>query len=644
MNFNQFAFEKFGNFVSRRDKYLKIKYKLRSAHIFKPYEEYVSEAIAISITGAVATLVIGTIIGIAITSMVDLPPLMLNNPTLAEFFRFFTPYKDYILIALTGVFSSIILMGLIYSIFMIYPSAKASVRKVKIDTQLPSTVTYMYALSKGETNIIEVIRSIAELSNVYGEISHEFAIVLRDTELLGADFMTALRNLQMSTPSPSFSQFIGNLITLTDNGGDITEFLEIQIDSYRRKTKSEHSLFLDMLGMIAESYVTGFVAAPLFILIVAVTLGAMKGSMTWLLMSMTYVIIPFSSIGFIFLIDLMLPKDEQIIGSLSLKRVKEFVGLRMDEMPADNEQELFDEYEKSKKRLHYLNIIKNPLNAFRKEPALCFYISIPAAVIALAIPVLSDPDTVFSGYAKAFGYLTDYILLAVAIALLPYIMFYEVQAHKMRKIERAIPDFLKNLSIINETGVSLSESLRILLRSESGALRLHIEGMYTDISWGASTKEAFTRFANKLKINMLSRLTALITKASESSGDIREVLDIASVDTNINLQLKKDKFTNMLIYVIIIYITFLVYLYIVHTLALSFLPQMAAAGKAGGGFVRNFELAFYNVYFYHTVLIQGFFSGMMAGVLGEGDPRLGFKHSLIMMLIAFISFKVLVVG
>jgi len=295
MNFNQFAFDKFGNFVSHHDSYLKTRGRLRSAHIFKPYEEYVSEAIAISIIAAIATLIIGTIIGIIITTLVELPPLMLYNPGAAEFLRFFTPYKDYILIALTGVFSSVVLMGLIYSVFMIYPSAKANIRKVKIETQLPSTITYMYALSKGETNIIEIIRSIAELSNVYGEISHEFAIVLRDTELLGADFMTALKNLQMSTPSPSFSQFIGNLITLIDNGGDVPEFLEIQIDSYRRKTKSEHSLFLDMLGMIAESYVTGFVAAPLFILIVAVTLGAMKGSMTGLLLSMTYVIIPFSS-------------------------------------------------------------------------------------------------------------------------------------------------------------------------------------------------------------------------------------------------------------------------------------------------------------------------------------------------------------
>ncbi|MBC2699356.1 MAG: hypothetical protein HF976_13450 [ANME-2 cluster archaeon] len=644
MNFNQFAFDKFGNFVSHHDRYLKTRGQLRSAHIFKPYEEYISEAIAISIIAAIATLIIGTIIGIIITTLVDLPPLMLYNPGAAEFLRFFTPYKDYILIVLTGVVSSVVLMGLIYSVFMIYPSAKANIRKVKIETQLPSTITYMYALSKGETNIIEIIRSIAELSNVYGEISHEFAIVLRDTELLGADFMTALKNLQMSTPSPSFSQFIGNLITLIDNGGDIPEFLEIQIDSYRRKTKSEHSLFLDMLGMIAESYVTGFVAAPLFILIVAVTLGAMKGSMTGLLLSMTYVIIPFSSIAFIFLIDLMLPKDEQIIGSLSLKKVKKFVGLRVAEIPAGNEQELFDEYEKAKKRLYYLNIIKHPLNAFHKEPALSFYISIPAAIVALAIPTLSNQDTLSSGYAQAFAYLTDYILLAVIIALIPYIVFYEIRAYKMRKIERAIPHFLKNLSIINETGVSLSESLRILLRSESGALRFHIERMYTDISWGASTKEAFTRFANKLKINMLSRLTALITKASESSGDIREVLDIASIDTNINLQLKKDKFTNMLIYVIIIYVTFLVYLYIVHTLATSFLPQMAAAGQVGGGFVRNFDLAFYEVYFYHTVLIQGFFSGMMAGVLGEGDPRLGFKHSLIMMLIAFASFKILVIG
>ena len=238
--------------------------KLRSAHIFKPYEEYVSEAIVTSLITAALGLVLGGIIGIIIVTWVYIPSLVVYDPGLAEFLRIFTPYKEIIALSVISTLFFILVGGMTYSIFMIYPSFKSSIRKVNIDTQLPHAVMYMYALSRGETNIIEIIRSVATLPNVYGEVSKEFAKILRDMELLGIDFMTALRNLQNETPSQNLSELLGNLITLIDNGGEITDFFAMQIENSRVKTKSEHGLFLDMLGMIAEGYVTGFVAGPLF--------------------------------------------------------------------------------------------------------------------------------------------------------------------------------------------------------------------------------------------------------------------------------------------------------------------------------------------------------------------------------------------
>ncbi|VVB96055.1 Type II secretion system (T2SS), protein F [uncultured archaeon] len=643
MNFSQFALAKFGNFVKRHNNYLIIRGKLRSAHIFKPYEEYVSEALIVSLIVAISGLIIGLVVGIILAGRINIPPMLVYDPDVARILNIFSPFKKYTLIALVGIVGSAFLGGIVYTIFMIYPSFQASIRKVKIDTQLPYAVMYMYALSRGETNIIEIIRSVAELPNVYGEISNEFAMILRDSELLGIDFMNALRNLQKETPSQNLNQFLGNLITLIDNGGDVTDFLEIQIDNYRTKTKSEHTLFLDMLGMIAETYVTGFVAGPLFMIIVAATLGSMKGSMTFLLMGLTYAVLPFGSIGFVLVVDMMLPKDEQVIGTLNLRKVAAFVGLRKIEKPAGQEQKLFEEYENSKRRIHFENIMKNPLRAFFEEPELSLYITVPVALLIIAFSMISNPGMLFKGYAPASGYFTNYILLALMVALLPYIVFFEARSRKLWNIENAIPQFLKNLSIINETGLSLAESLRVMLRTERGALREHVERMYTDISWGASTTDAFIRFSNKIKTNTLSRVVALITKASESSGDIREVLNIAATDSNINLQLKKDKSTNMLIYVIIIYIAFLVFLYVVYTLATTFLPQMAKGAQAGGStFIRNFNLEFYKVYFYHTALIQAFFSGMMAGVLGEGNPKSGLKHSVILMFIAYLAFTLLV--
>jgi len=49
MNFSQVSLSTFGNYVKRHDEYLEMRNKLRRAHIFKHYEEYVSEAIGFSI-------------------------------------------------------------------------------------------------------------------------------------------------------------------------------------------------------------------------------------------------------------------------------------------------------------------------------------------------------------------------------------------------------------------------------------------------------------------------------------------------------------------------------------------------------------------------------------------------------------------
>ena len=643
MNFSQFSLLKFGNYVKKHDRYLEMRKKLRTAHIFKPYEEYVSEAITISIIVGVIGLLLGIIIGYIIFTTVRLPKLLFSDPAIAEFMRIFTPYKVYITISIIGILFLLFIGYIVYFLLMIYPSFQASIRKVNIDTQLPHAVMYMYALSRGETNIIEIIRSVADLPNVYGEISKEFSMILRDMELLGIDFMSALRNVQADTPSQNLNEFLGNLITLIDNGGEITDFFSMQIENYRGKTKTDHTLFLDLLGMIAEGYVTGFVAGPLFLIIVAVTLGSMKGSMTWLLLGMTFGVLPFGSIGFIFLIDLMLPKDEQVIGSLNLRKVKEFVGIRITQMQDGAEKKLFTEFSLSKKRIYIENILKDPLHAFFEDPDLSLIVTIPIAIIVILLMIISNPGVLFEGYVKASNYITNYILLCILIVLVPYIVFYETRSRKLWRIENSIPQFLKHLSIINETGLSLSESLRIMLRTEKGALRTYIERMYTDISWGSSTVHAFVLFANDVRMNMLSRVVALITKASESSGDIRQVLDIAAIDTNMNLQLKKDKSVNMLIYVIIIYMAFLVFLYVVYSLTATFLPPMAKGAEAGGAaFIKNFNLDFYKVYFYHTALIQAFFSGMVAGVMGEGNFRSGFKHSLILLLISFLLFKFLV--
>jgi flagellar protein FlaJ len=98
-------------------------------------------------------------------------------------------------------------------------------------------------------------------------------------------------------------------------------------------------------------------------------------------------------------------------------------------------------------------------------------------------------------------------------------------------------------------------------------------------------------------------------------------------------------------YVLILYIAFFVFLYVVWSLVTGFFPQMpeASSGEiteiAGKGIsFSGFDKALYIRLFFHAAVLEGFFSGLVGGILGEGDVRLGLKHGLVMVTIAYIIY------
>jgi hypothetical protein len=67
----------------------------------------------------------------------------------------------------------------------------------------------------------------------------------------------------------------------------------------------------------------------------------------------------------------------------------------------------------------------------------------------------------------------------------------------------------------------------------------------------------------------------------------------------------------------------------------------AAAASAGGGrqFIGQVDVFFYKRLFSHAGLIQGFFSGLVAGQMGEGDAIAGIKYSVLIAAIAWVTFR-----
>ena len=645
--------------------YQDLRVKLQQARIPISYEMYVSSSLFYSVIAGIIGAILGLVISFVVIEFIGLPD-KITKLTFSESTAWLIDYKWVFLTLFIIVFLSIVLGGIVYVLFLLYPAFKASERKGNINRNLPYAVTFMYALSNGGMNIVEIFRSLAECKDTYGEVANEVDTIVQDMEYFGHDLRTALRNTSEVTPSAKFQDLMHNLLSVIDSGGDIPRYFKDKSDQYLKEAIIDQKGYLETLGLIAESYVTAFVAGPLFIIIMGVMMVLMGSGNDMMLYAIIYAVIPVGSVMFVVMIDMLSPSAGGIPALLNtrtkldhdVEMPPELAHLKVDKnAPADHETERllglkkrWQGFIKSKQTLAVRQTLKDPLRSVKMNPVNILLVSAPAALILLAVMYVTHQHELLS-FDITITVMDDYLVYAAYVALVPLAFFHEKKMARERKLQKQIPDFLGRMASTNETGMTIRDSIKLMAKSDTGAISKQIRLVWKDIDWGLDVNDALVRFANRIRTHVVARSIRLITKANESSGDVGEVLSVAARDAETEQTLKRERGMNMMIYIVIIYMSFLVFVGVIYVITDSFLTQMAEAGKemeasgaaGGGGFLGAFDLDAYKRMFFHASLIQGFCSGLIAGVMGEGSVLSGLKHSMIMLTIAFLIFK-LVVG
>ncbi|HIE32300.1 MAG TPA: secretion system protein [Methanosarcinales archaeon] len=646
------------------EKYQDLHTKLQQARMPISYEMYISSSIFYSVVAGVVGAIIGLILSFIVIVVVGLPE-QITKLTFSESTAWLLDYKWIFISLFVIVFLSIVLGGIVYVLFLIYPSFKAGERKTAIDQNLPYAVTFMYALSNGGMNIIEIFKALAKCEDTYGEVAKEVEMIVRDMEYFGHDLRVALQNVSEMTVSGKFQDLTHNLLSVIDSGGDIPRYFKEKSDQYLKEAAIDQKGYLETLALIAESYVTAFVAGPLFIIIMGVMMVLMGSGSDMMLYAIIYAVIPIGSIMFVVMINMLSPSAGGIPALLST-RIKlernvaippELASLKIDKnAPVDPDTERmkalkqrWEKFIKSKKTLTFKQVLRDPLKSVKIQPLNALAASIPLAMIFFVIAVVTHRGELLN-LDLIINFLDDYLVYSFYIAIIPLAIFHETKSMREKRLQKQIPGFLSKLASTNETGMTMRDSIKLMSRSDIGTLSKQIKLIWKDIDWGMDVNDSLVRFANRIRTHVVSRSITLITRANESSGDIGEVLEVAARDAETEQTLKRERVMNMMIYIIIIYISFLVFVGVIYVITDTFLAQMAEAGEqmaeSGGnaGFLGAFDLDVYKRMFFHAALIQGLCSGLIAGVMGEGSVLSGLKHSIIMVTVSLLVFKLLVGG
>ncbi|WP_372912799.1 type II secretion system F family protein [Salinigranum sp.] len=669
--------------------------RMRAAHVGQTHGRFASRtlfvAASLGFVGSVLTVyAVGSVLVLMDVSPTDLtgtftgslgvtiPPGL--RGLLPSVLAFFSGTDSVAQVTLLGLIVVLVVAGVTlgvpaaalgYQARWLYLDQVANARANRIDTTLPRTVAFIYALSRSGMPFPTVLETLAANREVYGEAAEEFAVVVRDTNTFGTDVITALEDTARRTPSDGLEEFAENLASVLGSGRALSSFLHEQYERYQDEIAAQQQTYLELLETFAEIYVTVLVAGPLFFITVLVVIGLVISDTLPLIQVVTYLGIPLASIAFIVYIDSITDSlrasswqsdldvdseatDEGLLAHARAPTATDGGTVDAGGVRKAQNYARLRAYDRTAALRAWLD---DPKAKILANPLVTLYFTVPIALVWVAL-TFDRTVALSAGAASTQGLqayrvvdVVDEPLVEAALLVMGLLsLIYELRKRTYRDIENATPDFLDRMASVNEAGLTVVSSIKRVSQTDLGALGTELRRAHRDIEWGADVASALRRMANRTRAPMLTRSVALVTNAMGASGDISPVLRIAANETEDTRSLREERRQQMLTYLVVIYVSFFVFLGIIVALTVSFIPAIESASQSaafsGGSAVSTgvfsslgtVDTDAYSLLFFHVTLVQGVFSGLIAGQLGEGSVTDGLKHATLLVFVTYVVF------
>jgi len=427
--------------------------------------------------------------------------------------------------------------------------------------------------------------------------------------------------------------------------------LEEESQTYRERTEEKQENFLQTLSILSEIFIVAFVAAPLFLIVTLVLVSLMGGDSLPSTRALVYAIMPAGMAGFLLLVDYFSRPFAQIeTADLATERA----AVSAEATTRLHESRRFRRFRWRRRWTVLRDLLANPWATIReRHPLWSLALTVPAAAGVIAALWLGGTSGVGGGKNGLVGPTIVVGVVPFLVVAVPLTVFYELERVRTARVSKRFPDTLNILASANQMGIDLTEALGLVSRWSEGALAREMRRVRNDIRWNHDVEQALLAMGNRLGVPRVMRTMKLLSKGSQSTGDLARILSIAAEETRTRHRLERRRRQEMNAYVAIVIIGFLVYLAVVGIVNANFLQpiarmsaEMGAEGGSAGGMsglptVSNVPVAAYRGLFFHSALVQGLGSGLIAGKLAENELLAGLKYGVALVLLTTGLFLVL---
>ncbi|ACV23931.1 type II secretion system F family protein [Methanocaldococcus fervens] len=502
---------------------------------------------------------------------------------------------------LVSVFT-IILLGISYPYIVMEEKAKS------IDENLPYAFAFISALSAANIPVVEIFNSLSK-EGIYGGMSKEAKEIIKDTKIFNYDIITSFLRRARITPSKKLSAVYYNIVASLIVGAEMKNIFHEIHERLMEDRKLELLGAIEKVEILSEFYVIACGMIPLFVVMtvpVASSISAVLQSVSFLgdpmLLPLTfYLWVPIASIIFMGLVYGILPKDFKLNVSL-LDVLKEF-----DEPKIEGIKMKF-----KWKPVHFITIF--------------FWI-----LSVISFMFFFTKKSIFMFYGE------DFLMFGILAAILPFILTSYWQFIIENQKEKYYPIFLNDLTMAVRSGMDIIRAMQVCARTNYGPLTKIVKKMAVQMSWGRPINEVFADLEKTEKSLIAKRIASILKECAVSGGDIKDILTSVTVHAYRLSEMKKEISSRQFIYVVVIYLTFFLYIGTSYIMVHSLLPTLLKN-------VQGLSVDFYRNYLFQGILIYSIFSGASLGILTERSIIAGIKHVLFMLIVGYLIFKLYIGG
>ena len=238
---------------------------------------------------------------------------------------------------------------------------------------------------------------------------------------------------------------------------------------------------------------------------------------------------------------------------------------------------------------------------------------------------------------------TIIVFLSAFILTFPLVLYYYKEYIRLKHVEEYFPIFLRDFVEAVRGGLTVPMAFKSVSKNDYKELTPYIKKITARLEWGVPIDDVLLNFGKEVKSKTISRIVASVVEAHKFGGNIADTFQsLSNVAIEID-RLRKERISYLQAQIVTGYLIFFVFLGVIIGIERFLLPGLSQASNvaltsAGSQPVQGDLGQFFKNIFRDLIVIQGVFSGLAIGKMGEGSLLAGLKHSFFLSFIGGIVF------